>query len=142
KSFSMSLRGAERRWLPWFGRNGKLALGWSCLLNRHTYATVEKTFEGIAATRVRLLTGWAEAQWEHLQALAGDLIPGLPAVDAQLLANRRAQARDFSELFLVDAAGAVLASTQPGRVGQRDLPPAALAAGLDKRSEEHTSELQ
>ncbi|MET0378333.1 MAG: methyl-accepting chemotaxis protein, partial [Spongiibacteraceae bacterium] len=132
KSFSMSLSGAERRWLPWFGKNGKLALGWSCFVNRHTYATVEKTFEGIATTRVQLLTVWAESYWEHMRSLAEDLAPQLPAVDERLLASRRTQARDFSELFFVDLAGAVVASTYSAHVGQRDLSMAALAAGLAK----------
>ncbi|MGF6690473.1 hypothetical protein M2318_000517 [Metapseudomonas resinovorans] len=29
----MQLSPGERAWLPWFGRTGKLAMGWSCSLN-------------------------------------------------------------------------------------------------------------
>lgn len=96
----MSRSGAERRWLPWFGKNDKLALGWSCFVNHHSYPTIEKSFEGIAATRVHLLTTWAESYWAHMRSLAEDLAPQLPALDERLLASRRAQARDLSELFL------------------------------------------
>jgi len=130
KSGRMFLSGGERRWLPWFGRNGKLSLGWSCLLNRHTYATVEKTFEGIASTRVRLLTTWAESYWEHMRALADDVQAELPAIDAKMFAHRRNLARDFSELFFVDCSGVVVASTHTAHVGARDLPATALAEGL------------
>jgi methyl-accepting chemotaxis protein len=128
----MSLSRSERGWLPWFGKNGKLALGWSCFVNRHTYATVEKTFEGIASTRVQLLTTWAESYWEHMRTLAEDLLPQLPGIDERLLAGRRLQARDFSELFFVTTDGVVRASTYAAHIGQRDLSSAALAAGLDK----------
>jgi methyl-accepting chemotaxis protein len=121
---------AERRWLPWFGRNGRLALGWSCLVNRHMYASVEKTFEGIAATRVRLLTGWAESQWEHLRALADLIAPATPQPDVTMLRQRQQLARDFSELFFVGVDGCVLASTHAAHVGAKDLPPAALLEGL------------
>lgn len=63
KSLSMNLSNAERRWLPWMGSTGKLAMAWSCYLNRDTYAAVEHTFEGVAATRVKLLQQWVNAQW-------------------------------------------------------------------------------
>lgn len=130
KSRSMSLSRAEHRWLPWFGKNGKLALGWSCFLNRHLYATVEKTFEGIAATRVRLLTNWAETYWEHMRALAEDVAPQLPDVDEKLFRNRKAQARDFSEIFFVDVNAVVISSTFNGRAGSRNVSTLALAEGL------------
>jgi methyl-accepting chemotaxis protein len=130
KSLSMFRTPSERRWLPWFGRNGRFALGWSCLVNRHMYASVEKTFEGIAATRVRLLTGWADSQWEHLRALAELIAPTAPQVDAASLRQRLQLARDFSELFFVGVDGAVLASTHAAHAGAKDLPPAALAEGL------------
>ncbi|MDB6060170.1 MAG: methyl-accepting chemotaxis sensory transducer [Verrucomicrobiaceae bacterium] len=130
KSRSMALSGAERRWLPWFSRNGKFSLGWSCFLNRHTYAAVEKTFEGIAATRVKLLVAWTESQWEHLRALADELATQLPTIDAKLLQSRRLQARDFSELFFVDVQGRVVASTYADHIGARDLSSKALAEGL------------
>jgi methyl-accepting chemotaxis protein len=33
RSKNMNLQNPEKSWLPWFGRTGKLALGWSCFLN-------------------------------------------------------------------------------------------------------------
>lgn len=128
----MALSPAEKRWLPWLGKNGKLALGWSCFLNRNSYATVEKTFEGIAATRVRLLTAWTESQWQHLSALADDLRTHHPHINTVLLKQRLAQARDFSELFFIDISGRVVASTHAPRSGARDLAPAAVAEGLKR----------
>ncbi len=117
KSKTMSLSPTERHWLPWLGSNGKLALGWSCWLNRGNYATVEKVFDGIAATRVRLLTGWAEAQWEQLRALADELAASWPRLPEGALDQYRAQGRDCSELFVVDSGGEVLASTWRAQVG-------------------------
>ena len=52
KSTQMALSSSERRWLPWFGANGKLSLAWSCYVNRSCYQSVEQTFEGIASTRM------------------------------------------------------------------------------------------
>lgn len=46
---------AERSWLPWWGVNGRLRLGWSCWLNRHRYGLMESTFTGIANSRLKLL---------------------------------------------------------------------------------------
>lgn len=130
QAHGMVLSDAERSWLPWFGKNGKLALWRSCFLNRQNYASVEKTFEGIAATRVKLLKNWAESYWEHMRALAEDLSPQMPMVDPKLLRSRLLQARDFSEIFFVDANNSVVASTASGRVGSRDLPENALLEGL------------
>ncbi len=132
KSRLMALSPAEKRWLPWFGKNGKLALGWSCFLNRDNYAVVEKTFEGIAATRVRLLTAWTESQWEHLATLADDLAGTYPKIDVRPLQSRLAQARDFSELFFVNKMGQVVLSTYSAHVGASDLSAAALSEGLKK----------
>ena len=70
KSHQMNLSAVERRWLPWLGATGKFAMRWSCWLNRDTYPTVEKTFEGIANTRRNQLIHWAEGNWEFMAALA------------------------------------------------------------------------
>ncbi|HCA27860.1 MAG TPA: methyl-accepting chemotaxis protein [Betaproteobacteria bacterium] len=126
----MHLSRAERKWLPWFGTNGKLALGWSCFLNRHTYPVIEQTFEGVAAARVKILTLWARNQWDHLDILARSLCKDFPGVDRGVLLEKKADARDFSELFVIDPAGQVLCSTDARRDGARDLLPAAVAAGM------------
>ncbi|CAD5110046.1 methyl-accepting chemotaxis protein [Zestomonas carbonaria] len=129
-STAMHLSPAERGWLPWFGKTGKLAMARSCWLNRGIYPQVEKTFEGIAQTRVRILQNWARANWEHMAELAAVLASGFPECDGTLLQEKRRQAADFSELFVVERGGRVLASTHAAHVGAGDLSSAALAEGL------------
>lgn len=131
KSRFMHLSQSERGWLKWFGKNSKLSLGWSCLLNRRHYPTVEKAFQGIAATRVNLMNNWAHTQWEQLAILAQEL-PEKTAGSTELLQLKRQQARDFSEIFVIDPQGKVVASTYPPHVGKSDLGSKAVAAGLSK----------
>ncbi|MGB3122393.1 MAG: methyl-accepting chemotaxis protein [Pseudomonas sp.] len=128
-STTMQLSPTEKAWLPWLGKNGKLALGWSCRLNRALYPVMEQTFDAFADTRVKLLQHWAREQWEHLSELAGALSRDGGYSDATLLLDKLRQAGDFSELFVVDTGGQVLASTwsTPAR---RVVNPQALAAGL------------
>ncbi|MDD3519180.1 MAG: methyl-accepting chemotaxis protein, partial [Chromatiales bacterium] len=133
KSREMSLSGAERRWLPWFGKTGKLAMGWACRLNRGNYGRVERTFEGIAQTRKRLLEHWAEGHWEFLANLAGLLAEHFPDIDPRLLADKKQQAPEYTELFVIDPTGRVLASTHDKHVGKTDLAPNAVARGLKGR---------
>ncbi len=131
KSRRMALTPAERHWLPWFGKTGKLAMGWACWLNRHRYPAIERTFESIAATRVRLLEDWTRTQWEHLADLAQTYAGRFDqALDAEPLRQKRLLAADCSELFVIDPKGRVLASTAPQHVGKQDLPEKAVAAGL------------
>ena len=130
KSPSMALSMAERRWLPWFGKTGKLAMGWATYLNRDRYPALEQAFEGFASTRVRILQAWAEQCWHGLDTLASDLGAVHPAIPRQLLQEKKDFARDFSELFVIDPQGKVLESTHAPRVGARDLAAKAVAAGL------------
>ncbi|MCQ4347242.1 methyl-accepting chemotaxis protein [Pseudomonas stutzeri] len=130
QSKRMELSSAERRWLPWLGRTGKLAMGWSCWLNRDRYAEVEKVFEGIAQTRVRLLHNWARSHWAWLGELAEGLAGDFTWLDNRLLAERLGEVADCSELFVVSPEGVVLASSWPQHCNARDLAPDALAAGL------------
>ncbi|MCU1724231.1 methyl-accepting chemotaxis protein [Pseudomonas sp. 5P_5.1_Bac1] len=127
-SNSMHLSGEERRWLPWFGKTGKLAMGWACRVNRSAYPVIEQTFEAIAETRVKLLNSWALEQWEHLAELAQGL-GDLSGIDPHALQEKLQQAEDFSELFVVDSAGKLLASTWNSQ-DRRSVNPAALAEGL------------
>ncbi|UXJ50157.1 methyl-accepting chemotaxis protein [Pseudomonas citronellolis] len=131
-STAMRLSAAERSWLPWFGRTGKLAMARSCWLNRSIYPQIEKTFEGIAQTRVRILQNWVQANWEHMSELVAMLEQDFPICDDALLQQKRRQAADFSELFVVGRDGRVLASTHTAHVGAADLLSAALAEGLKK----------
>ena len=130
KSLSMNLSRAEKRWLPWFGSTGKLAMGWSCFLNRHNYAAVEKTFEGIAATRVKILQQWTNSQWDQLELLAETLIEDYPAVTPERLRERLQASNDFSEIFVIDDQGKVTCSTYDSHTGLSDLSPKAVQAGL------------
>ncbi|HEX5392365.1 MAG TPA: methyl-accepting chemotaxis protein [Rhodocyclaceae bacterium] len=126
----MALSGAERSWLPWFGKLGKMSMGWACFLNQDRYTAIESTFDGIAATRVKLLQTWAEQQWSYLNGLARELESAWPEQDADNLKELRVLAEDFSEVFIIDTQGCVTASTANGRVGASDLPQKAVAAGL------------
>ncbi len=133
KSEQMSLSEVERRWLPWFGKTGKMAMRWATLLNRSRYQSVEQTFESIAQTRVRILQSWTDQQWSHLASLAGELAAGSPTIDGDVLMGAIALADDFSELFLVSTTGRLLASTARPAGGDAGLPPQALASGIAAR---------
>jgi methyl-accepting chemotaxis protein len=126
----MQLSSAEKHWLPWFGKTGKLAMNWSCRLNRSAYPVIEQTFEAIAATRVQLLHNWAREQWEHLAELAVILSRDFAHFDNNPLLDKLSQAEDFSELFVVDPGGAVIVSTCGGHGKNRPGNPQALAEGL------------
>jgi methyl-accepting chemotaxis protein len=130
KSESMQLSPAEKSWLPWFGKTGKLAMRWSCRLNASAYSTIEKTFEAIADTRVKLLHNWAQEYWLHLSELALSLGREGDLANTSLLKDKLTQARDFSELFIVDNSGTVIASTWSGHVNTRDIDPKALVEGI------------
>lgn len=130
KSLSMNLSNTERRWLPWMGSTGKLAMAWSCYLNRDTYPAVEHTFEGIAATRVKLLQQWVNAQWNQLNLLAEHLKQPLTSIDVNLLTQRLESAKDFSELFIIDLSGRVIQSTYSAHIDKYDLNANAVEQGL------------
>ena len=130
KSQHMNLTSAEHRWLPWLGKTGKLAMRWACHLNKRRYPVLEQTFEGIAGTRVRMLRGWARQQWGMLSHFAEEIIEDFPSSSATALQKKKAAFFDFSELFVIDPAGQVLASTYPKRVGAKDLLPEAVKRGL------------
>ena len=132
-SDSMPLSASEKRWLPWFGANGKISLGWSCFLNRSLYRTNEKIFENTARTRVALLHGWAENKWSFLEGIE-QRVSGLSTGQvADVLAQTRGRLRDIAELSVVDDQGQVLASTVASRTGTRDLPAGAVARGTAER---------
>lgn len=131
-SASMKLSQQERNWLPWFGPTGKITMSKSCFLNRHTYRSVEQTFEGIAATRVKILTQWVASQWEQLEFVAEHTAPTFPDVDLALLTERLAAAPDFSEIFVIDINGVVINSSYSDHIGRADLHSNAVSEGLKK----------
>ncbi|MDX1816266.1 MAG: methyl-accepting chemotaxis protein [Marinobacter sp.] len=133
KSDSMNLTPAERGWLPFWGATGKLRMGWSCFLNRSMYGTNEHIFESIARTRRDALIGWAEDKWSFLEVLGQRLTGQTDEVVSELLGATAARLREISELFVIDQDGRVLVSSVPTREGRQDLPPKAVARGLEQR---------
>lgn len=78
KSDAMQLSPAERAWLPWLGKTGKLAMGWGTWLNKDRYPALEQAFEGFAATRVRILQSWAGRPGTSSTPWAGSLSRAFP----------------------------------------------------------------
>lgn len=128
----MHLSASERHWLPWSGPTGKLAMRWSCWLNRRVYPVVEQVFEGVAQSRMRILQNWVASHWGHLADLAANLGEAVGHVASDVLEGKRAQLPDISELFVIDPQGRVLASTCAAHVGQQDLDGRAMARGLSE----------
>ncbi|RKT62938.1 methyl-accepting chemotaxis protein [Azonexus fungiphilus] len=114
----MGLSSAEKRWLPWFGKTGKLAMRWSTFLNHSQYRFYETVFEGVAQTRVRILQDWGEQQWDHLKGLSRSLM-GSMLPSNNWLAMRMRISEDWSELFVMDAQAVVLASSYQAQIGER-----------------------
>jgi len=130
KSSQMFLSQKERRWLPWFGNTGRKSLFWSCYLNQEMYPNVEKTFEGIANTRVKLLNSWVNNQWSQLEVLL-DIVGGtFPTIQLKALEERKNIVLDVSEYFVIDTHGKVINSTAKERINKTDLEAKALTAGL------------
>ncbi len=128
----MHLSASERHWLPWSGPTGKLAMRWSCWLNRGVYPAVEQVFEGVAQSRVSILQNWVASHWDHLADLAANLGEAVGHVAGDVLEGKRAQLPDISELFVIDSQGRVLASTCAAHVGQQDLDGRAVARGMSE----------
>lgn len=129
----MKLSNKEKSWLPWFGTNGKLALGFSCFVNKSTYSTVEQIFEGVANTRVKLLQMWADTHWGHLSSLASDIDIVKLENNSQLLQKKNKEICDFSEIFILDQNSNVVVSSYPARVGKRHEQSKAVAMAQKNR---------
>ncbi|MDO6720628.1 HAMP domain-containing methyl-accepting chemotaxis protein [Psychrosphaera sp. 1_MG-2023] len=119
RSSSMALSPSEQSWLPWFGENGKLSLGLSCYLNNQHYGFIEKTFEGIATTRLELLRDWTENQWHSLQNIADEIRNLTTKEVSDALNAKLKQSSDMSELFVIDQQGTVLSSSYTNQIGVR-----------------------
>ncbi|KKM55055.1 hypothetical protein LCGC14_1552980, partial [marine sediment metagenome] len=132
KSSLMNLTAKEKKWLPWTGATGKIAMSYSCYLNRQHYASVEKTFEGIAATRVKLLQQWVTSQWNQLAYLAEQVPQTFPLIETKILDERLNDAQYFSELFIINTHGKVTHSTFGAHINEADLLHNAVTEGLKK----------
>lgn len=133
KSNQMLLSAKERRWLPWFGNTGRLSLFWSCYLNKETYPNIEKTFENIANTRVKLLNTWVNNQWSQLDVLLEIITNSFPHIEQEALEERLNIVPEVSEYFVIDTQGKVLKSTYKDRVNKIDLQAKAVEAGLNQQ---------
>ncbi|WCN08721.1 methyl-accepting chemotaxis protein [Marinomonas mediterranea] len=131
KSKNMALSQTELKWLPWFGANGAFSLFKSCYLNRDTYQNVEKTFEGIANTRVKLLNTWVNNQWSQLEVLLELVSENFPNVELSALEERLNIVKDVSEYFVINPEGEVIQSTEKSRIGSKDLSSRAVSKGLE-----------
>jgi len=131
KSSQMSLSQTELNWLPWLGSNGRMSLFWSCYLNKNTYQNIEKTFEGIASTRAKLLNTWVNNQWSQLEVLLEIVAGKFPHIELSALEERLGIVTDVSEYFVIDNQGKVLNSTAKARINKTDLQAKAVTAGLN-----------
>ncbi|SDW68837.1 methyl-accepting chemotaxis protein [Paenibacillus sp. CF384] len=111
----------------WLGFRKGLPLWWSYKLNAGMKEDVADIFEGIADTRMDILTAWTTEYWDHLHRLHHQLSyrqPGAAEDDAwdpstleRLFAGTRARASDFSEIFMLDEDGRVAFSTEGRHTG-------------------------
>lgn len=105
-------------------------MSFSCFLNRESYSVVEAIFDGISDTRVKLLKDWAEQNWLFLSALAEEIAPSMEEGSGDILTDAHLRLPEFSELFVVDRRGEVLASTSLTRIHQPGLPDKVLEEAL------------
>ncbi|WP_133012485.1 methyl-accepting chemotaxis protein [Marinomonas flavescens] len=116
ESDKMNLSRAEKHWLPVFGATGKLRMRWSCLLNHKSQFDIENTFEGIAATRVHILTTWANTVWSRMSQVSQQKTD-LQNEIGRFLPLLKQGLPDVSEVFVCDKDAVIISSTQVERVG-------------------------
>ena len=122
QSEKMALSAEERGWLPWFGKLGKLRMGWAYRRNLDRIEAMEQAFESFAETRKGLLIQWAEQQWQRLDSYA-ELLGGEVVADEAWLQSQKQKLRDVSELFVIDNEGGLLCSS----AGRRSREPLSAA---------------
>ncbi|MBB6733772.1 methyl-accepting chemotaxis protein [Cohnella zeiphila] len=125
----------------WLGWKKGMPLWWSYRLNANNKKDVENIFEGIAETRMQILQDWTKETWRHLSRLLDQLqsvgpgvaLDGTDDKDAwdRLFGASYARAADFTELFVLDAAGTVAYSTHVPHKGRNYDGSSLLARGID-----------
>ncbi|WP_394152210.1 methyl-accepting chemotaxis protein [Vibrio maritimus] len=128
----MNLTSEEKRWLPWLGSTGKIAMRKACFSNRDRITELEQTFESIAQTRVKLLEAWTQNQWRFLEDAAFYLSSKAEDERAEALDLLLRRGKDFTELFLVDEHGSVLSSTSREYIGHQSASKKALDLARNK----------
>jgi methyl-accepting chemotaxis protein len=116
--YRMTPNGAESRWLPWFGKNSKTSLFMSCIVNRGHIPRIEKTFAGMVATRINIMTQWANQHWARLSYIAAEIEQKWPDDLSEYLLRFHSVNREASEVFVINLANEILASTASERVGK------------------------
>ncbi|OLN22078.1 methyl-accepting chemotaxis protein [Domibacillus antri] len=101
----------------WLDVREGLPLWWSYRLNRHTKGSVEEVFEGIARTRVMLLTEWANEQWDFLEKAAQELLFTSDEHVSGYLMKKWEKNRYLTELFLINPDGQITHSTYAKQIG-------------------------
>lgn len=107
---------ASANWLPWWGANNRISLGWSCWLNRYRYPVIEQTFNSIAQTRVTTLHQWVDRQWNLLESCRSQLRLDMTTA-TEILSKFYTLMPDVTELFLVDYSHRISNSTHNAFVG-------------------------
>ncbi|WP_445487630.1 methyl-accepting chemotaxis protein [Niallia sp. 03133] len=95
----------------WLDFREGLPLWWSCKLNKDMTASVEEIFEGIAKTRLAVLTEWANEQWDYLAKTSVEMDRVSQENLSDYLNNKLKKSNDFTELFLLNTEKQVEATT-------------------------------
>ena len=116
------------RMFDWLGLRKGLPLWWSYKLNAEMKEDVEDIFEGIADTRMNVLKAWTAEYWDHIDRLLSQMTlqrQGESLFSTQdhsvwerSFASTQTRASDFSEIFLLDADGKVMFSTDQRHGGE------------------------
>ncbi|MER2106384.1 MAG: methyl-accepting chemotaxis protein [Solibacillus sp.] len=101
----------------WLTFKEGLPLWWSHKLNKGSEQKKEEIFESIAKTRVDLLKSWTIDRWVSLDSRAQEVIRYEGKELNDYLIKSKNRSSYFTELFLLDAQGAVLASSYPKHIG-------------------------
>ena len=98
----------------------------SYILNPGLKAYTEKTFQGIAKGREKALYNWFDDSWTAMRLTSKRLMVDEGALDAEktdtlcaILAQQRQLFPDFSELFLLNSAHKIIASTHQPYCGKK-----------------------
>ncbi|MGP7818222.1 methyl-accepting chemotaxis protein [Niallia sp. 01092] len=103
--------GVNMGFFDWLDFREGLPLWWSCKLNKKMTASVEEIFEGIAKTRLAVLTEWANEQWDYLAKTSMEMDRISQENFSLYLNNKLKKSKDFTELFLLNTDKQVEAST-------------------------------
>ncbi|GGY68313.1 hypothetical protein GCM10011613_10650 [Cellvibrio zantedeschiae] len=119
-NYRMEPGAITRGWLPWFGKNSKASLSVPCLVNRGQIPRIEKTFAGMVATRINIMTEWANQHWARLNYLAAELEQKWPNGLSDSLVRFRRLNNEASEIFIINTRHEIIASTASERIGELD----------------------